>query len=42
MKPFYRKLCRDEVTEKDTINKHMIYHVENVLDEDIDAKASIK
>ena len=38
--PFYCKLCGIGLTEKDAINKHMISHVESVLKEDKDAKAS--
>ena len=39
--PFFCKLCGIGLTEKDAINKHMISHIENVLKEDMDAKASI-
>ena len=28
---FFCRLCRDALTEKDTINKHRICHIENVL-----------
>ena len=38
--PFYCKLCGIGLTEKDAINKHMMSHVESVLKEDKDAKAS--
>ena len=39
--PFYFKLCGIGLTEKDAINKHMISHVESVLKEDYDAKATV-
>ena len=39
--PFYCKLCGIGLTEKDAINNHMISHVESVLKEDNDAKATV-
>ena len=39
--PSYCKLCGIGLTEKDAINKHMISHVESVLKEDNDAKATV-
>ena len=39
--PLYCKLCGIGVTEKDAINKQMISHVESVLKEDNDAKATV-
>ena len=37
--PFYCKLCGIRLTEKDTINKHMISQVESVLKESMNSKA---
>ena len=38
---FYCKLCGIGLTETDAITKHMRSHVESVLKEDMDSKASV-